>query len=236
MITSEYLEMAVDFDKPILAVGPGLQSLSTNQGYLSVPLDVAVIWFAERLCQRQGRLDIFDIPPQIETPWSFHGIDKVQRYMDGLAARAPLGEIRYIEGDIAHHRFPENEYGTIWDHGTLEGLIYSSRPLPGSREKGDIRRVKKIMNTYQQALSIGGKLIFAGEFYEDRVPFQAERAETEGFMLSKLELEKDAYETSLTLQELFPLKNTTAPCFWNNGQLLPRYDTWKSILEMIRIG
>ena len=224
MITSDYLQKAVNFDLPILVVGPGLQWIHRED--IDIPMDIALIWFAEH---SRRRIDVFDIPP--ETHWSenFHGLDHVKAYMDSLAKRTNLVEVRYIIGDIAETKLPTREYGTIWDHGTLESLIFSCRTLtqtgPGMYDKK--RRIPKIVANYRQALRNQGKAIFAGEYF----PFAVQAASLDGFSVEEIVLGTDRYTTSLTPTEL----GVQSDFVWKDGYLLPHHNNWICLLELTKV-
>ncbi|MEK6904881.1 MAG: hypothetical protein AABX24_00615 [Nanoarchaeota archaeon] len=231
MITSEYLNDAVNFKRPVLIVGPGLRSVQTNKGFIYMPMDSALIWFAENI---KSRIDVFDIPS--DTPWEgcHHGIDKVKDYMKGLSQRTKLTKIKYIIGDIAECRLSQKKYGTIWDHGTLEGLIFSSRSFssdgPGEWDNG---RVQKILDIYKKALRKNGKIIFSGQGSS----FEAEKINLASFTTKKIRLEADKYLTSLTPAEIFPDRDmigTIRNYIWDEGFLFP-HEELKSILELTRI-
>ena len=60
MITSDYLDQIVDFDQPILLVGPGADIIYEDYGNTAIPMDRALIYFAEKLLHQKGFLDVFD--------------------------------------------------------------------------------------------------------------------------------------------------------------------------------
>lgn len=98
VLTSDYFERVVDLDKPVLVVGPGLRDVSVRDGWLPMPMDMGLVWFAEKMARRKGRIDVFDIPPKSVVHGCHHGIDQVEQYMKDLAKLVKLAEVRYIGG------------------------------------------------------------------------------------------------------------------------------------------
>jgi hypothetical protein len=199
MIASKYLKQTVDFDKPILAVGPGLECFYSSDGKnpIGIPMDAATIWFAQKLHGKKGRLDIFDLPTESDSG-GIHHIEEVMNYFSWLSQRIPLGEINYITGDVTTFNLPPS-YGFIWDHGTLVDWISEDMPSPLNqwRKKG---KNEMVFENYTGALLNGGiAAICMAEYmlkeFIDLTPTQVN---------SKIILMEDKYQTNFTATQLFP--------------------------------
>jgi len=215
MITSEYLEQVVDFDQPILVVGPGAD-FHTDLSYdlCAPPMDRAIIWFAEKLAGRKGRLDIFEQDNKAPEGGS-HCWFKVKWYLQLLAAKAPLGEIRFVIGDITKTILKEKEYGLVWDHGTLEcwlGLIDGNSYTPQDRA----------IENYRRAIKEGGTVAICGHsnvFDNHPSPPKTRR----------IDLEQDAYRTQLNQEQIGLGRKRMY--FLENDLLTPRHSC-TSIFEI----
>lgn len=219
--TSDYLECVVDLDKPILLVGPGIQYITPldpkkPERGLNIPQDIALLWFAEHLYGRKGRLDILDLPPGF-TNTCCNGVDKIEEYVDKLKSNTNVGEIQFLlPGDVANYEFPTSEYGFIWDHRTLERW---SCKLPGSKHtdnKLKKERRKKILQNYHNALSPGGKIAVGTVD-----PLFAMYLRVSNFFNSKvIQLKSDSYATQLTEVEAC-LSELNLDDVLKDGNLLP---------------
>lgn len=224
MITSEYLEQKVNFDEPILLVGPGIRTSGEEycrSTQLFPPMDVALIWFAEKLAGKKGRIDVFDLP-QKSLNQCCHNIDAVRLYLEKLGTIIPLGRINYLEGDIVECKFPPEEYGFIWDHGTLAGW---SGCLPNS-DYLDPQRIEKVLTTYHQALKNEGLAALC--CYPGQTKFQ-ELCQS-NYHFEKINLQRDAYQTNFK-QEQFDFDHLKDSFLLRSGFLIPKYK-YHLILEM----
>jgi SAM-dependent methyltransferase len=181
---SDYLETILDRDKSILVVGPGLSSGAFN-GSASLPMDMALLWFAEQLYQRKGRLDVIDLPARsLESGHPGGGrnnIKRVRSYMDLLAKRESVTKANFIEGDITKMELPKDEYGLIWDHGTFSW-----------------HEDRRVLTKYMDALQSGGKLALA-KITRSTKPI-------EGYVGMKqrvVAITTDLYKTNLTEEQVF---------------------------------
>ena len=223
MITSDYLESVVNFDEPILLVGPGESQKfrSNNEGgaRLCFPMDVALIWFAEKLHGRKGRLDVFDLPKRYSSG-GLHDILACERYIRKLEKFAPLGNVKFLKpGDIAHADLKKKEYGFIWDHDTLYNWVQTD-PVTGRIPTYDNSRVNTTLNNYFQSLTKGGKLAIATRF-GIRERFSASHLEGEEKSIS---LFRDFYSTNLTADQLFLREyGPFTSKLFSQGTLRPEY-------------
>ncbi|MFA6461797.1 MAG: hypothetical protein WCV90_06015 [Candidatus Woesearchaeota archaeon] len=215
MITSDYLEQVVDFDQPILVVGPGADHRAgLNYDLCAPPMDRAAIWFAERLAGRKGRLDVFEQDYKAPEGGS-HCWFKVRNYFHLLASRVPLGTINFIIGDITKYPLPEKEYGLIWDHGTLQVWI-----------KNDA--VDRTLENYSNAITEKGIIAISGyDNISDKLEKNERINETR-----RIELTDDAYRTGLTSEQL-ESGLAEKRSLLQEGLLLPRY-SYNTILELRR--
>lgn len=235
MITSEYLEQVVNFDQPILAVGPGADF--ENPDY-QIPMDRALYWFIEKLASRKCYLDIVDLPPQGRRGGQ-KNLLLIKDPLDYLAQKLGVTVNGFL-GDLLHPHltsekikqdlnastrehctprniqfgFPQKQYGFIWDHGT--SLEWTKNQLP------------TIIQLYYQRLLPHGKIVLAthkGNFPEELLPFKKLDAR-------KVILDEDKYQTSLSLREVtlgIPTRRTVL----QDGFLFPYY-RYHEIMELTR--
>ncbi len=180
--TSDYLETIVDFDQPILAVGPGV-SPSVYDDWLGIPMDRCVIWLLEKLLARQGSLDIFDLPTE-NRKGGHHDIDYVRSYLHSIALQNKIREASYQVGDISSDVLPPRQYKTIWDHGTVA--------------LWDAGHADEIIANFTQAIQPGGRIILAGYDPDWSCPMQHNKNLT----LRAIEIKEDMYKTALTASDL----------------------------------
>jgi hypothetical protein len=225
MITSDYLEQIVDFDQPILVVGPGVryfpceelvEPLIKGKAAPLPPMDIALIWFAEKLIGRKGRVDVFDLP--IEVPFGgSHNPKALKGYLEELTKRTSLGRINYLQGDIAEYNLPIFEYGLIWDHGTLNQWSHVN---PHSGYDDRHKRSIRIMDNYLQGLDPEGLICLGTSDIDQGDQELLERMDRNN--PHKVKLDKDAYRTTLNYKEL-GLGLTKTPPFLKGDLLFPQY-------------
>jgi len=211
--TSDYLKRVIDFDQPILAIGPGLIRY-TEAGLVQGPMDVATIWFAEQLYGRKGRLDIFDLRAY-SGEGGCHNPDKIADYFKRLKDVADIGEVNVKEADVRistqfFARYSE-PYGFIWDHGTFSDWITG-------RDK-DL-----VFEHYQTSTTNSGKIAVCKGGYEhkqERFELSAERV---------IRLGEDSYETNLSLEQISLKTNDKISARIGEGKLKPTYD-YSEIME-----
>ena len=200
MITSDYLEQIVDFDKPILAIGPGIRRVDPEWGpKCYMPMDIALIWFAEHLSGRKGRLDVFDFPAHSTAEGGDNDIAQVEQYLRDLGTRVALGEMRFITGDLRTYSFPR-EYGFVWSHGTLDWIVIEDRP--------------DVFKNTSDCLLSGGITAHAWSYPS---PFKEWSKP-----IKEIALEKDAYKTSVRREQLHSGRINHELIF-KDGLLIPLY-------------
>jgi hypothetical protein len=228
MITSQYLEQVVDFDKPLLVVGPGadFSSITPFSDY-RVPMDRAVLWFAEKLAGRKGRLDIFDLPTNSGNG-GLHNIDGVCSYLTALKKIVTLGEINYLKGNIIDYPLTTCEYGFIWDHGTLESWSpYSNDVYLLNR----LEIVQQIINNYKNALTPEGvaAITTTPNYY---LPTTNMSSAIVSQSNRRIDLTEDKYATNLTVEQLsLGNKRVKSLSFLIDSHLIPTY-ACEAILEI----
>ena len=199
MITSDYLEQIVDFDQPILLVGPGADIIYEDCGYAAIPMDRALIYFAEKLHNNKGHLDIFDLPPD-SYGGGHHNIDQIKKYINNLKEKTNLGKINYVEGDIAVDKLPEKKYGFIWDHGTLSFWVGED---PDSEETSTSLQNERIENTiknYSSSLRDDGVIAIATK--KDKTSIITNHL-LPNLKIKQIKIEEDKYKTRLNAQTIF---------------------------------
>ncbi len=201
--TSEYLECVVDLNKPILLVGPGESQKfrASNEGgtKLVFPMDAAMIWFAEKLHGRKGRLDVFDLPRKYISG-GLHDPLACERYIRELEKVAPIGDVKFLElGDIVHANLQKGEYGFIWDHDTLYNWVAEDPVTNTTHYSENESRVQTALNNYFQSLAKGGKIAIATPFgMKGRISSSDLECEVE-----TIQMIQDVYSTNLTAEQLF---------------------------------
>lgn len=191
MITSEYLEQIVNFNLPILVVGPGIR---ITEAIEAPPMDTAVLWFAEKLYGRHGRLDILDLPKQ-NGNGGCHDPAALKRYMTKLSSKANLGEINYLYGDVAKLDKPDEEYGLIWDHGTLQSWSHVD---PDNGMDDTARRTRTILENYSRMTHQEGKICLCASVGRENFYARVNHV----FPAIERQLGEDSYHTSLTHKQL----------------------------------
>ncbi len=238
MITSEYLEQIVDFNQPILVVGPGLDHLVEGEIYPLAPMDRALIWLAEKIGNRDGLIDVLDLHPNDPTGGA-HDWRYVQAYCSALRKMAPIADINFLIGDVAKISFTR-KYGLIWDHGTLAywsmhspKSYWSMQPpsdLPAEKTiDNQNKRIRHILKKYYSTLRKNGRAVIS--FAKNDARRLAPRMESFWPVKPKTTLlDNDLYRTILTKEQI-SLGGQHSDYFLDQELLIQKY-CYQVMIEM----
>tara|TARA_Y100000031_G_C8206625_1_gene378948 strand:- start:5 stop:679 length:675 start_codon:yes stop_codon:yes gene_type:complete len=214
---SDYLESILDSDLPVLTVGPGVTPPENI-----IPMDLAILWFAEKQREGNGTVDVLDLP--VGYRMGVNDIDAVERYLHSFSERAKVSEFRIIRGDIATLELPLEMYGLIWDHATTS----FSDAVPGMMVgPPDQNRVKQILTNYSGALCKGGKALVVG------LNANYQHIELPSDIKSRMVfVGEDIYRTRLTAEQVFG-ELPKVDQYFRDGFLLPHHHE-RVIFELTR--
>ncbi len=244
--TSDYLETILDSSESILVVGPGL---STDYGHYGHPMDFAIIWFLEHL-SRESKLTLMDMPGTTYEPSSgCYNLDLVLAYLETLSKIIKACAIEAIRGDVNEIELAENQFGIIWDHGTLdfakrEPKPYSSEPWEsrirkiGKQNRSEAeeetirsRRMENILGQYNRWLKPNGRAVIFGVDQQRRRFLQAQP----NLELRELLVQEDRYATGLTAKQLFPDRAAGDKRDFSDGYLYPIHEL-KEFFEVRKVN
>ena len=197
---SAYLETILNPDQPVLAVGPGVcinrdddDLYLPNENGLYLPMDIAILWFSEHLRGRNGRIDVFDLPEDIIG--GTHAPSLVRGYLDGFTKRIDGAPLSLREGDIASADMASEQYGLLWDHGTLSYASEEGCKYIRQRETA-------ILDNYFRMTKPGGKIILVENLHMG--PYRGEEwwRQHPGISTQEVKVKADAYKTSLTGRDI----------------------------------